>query len=329
LHAQHQQTTRIQTDSQKSSANHSKRKVKTTATSKKPAVSTPTTSTTTIKAVVATVTPKPSTLVTTPIGVRTSTKVEPVVTPSPGSSVNSLTPTTPTAPSSGGGSGSGSGSSGSGSSQTTTSYTSTNWSGYLATGGYYTAVSGSWQATNPTGNGMTTSADGTWIGIGGVSSNDLIQVGTQNIVSASGQVSTAAFYEMLPASSTTITSLTITPGDQMTASINEVSSGQWTISITDNTTNQTYSINVTYSSSNSSVEWIEEDPSYSSRHLIPFDNFQTAEFNNTATISNSDSLNLNSSDAQPVTMVNQSNQPIATPSAINSAGTGFSVSQDD
>jgi hypothetical protein len=253
-----------------------------------------------------------------PAGIRTSTKVEPVVTPSPSSSVSSLTPTAPTTtpsptpvP------------------PTTTSYTSTNWSGYLATSSNYTQISGSWQAPNVTGNGSTTSADASWIGVGGVTSNDLIQVGTQDTVSSSGTVTTSAFYEMLPAASIDITSISVSPGDQMSANINETSTGQWAITITDNTSGQTYTKNVSYTSSNSSAEWIEEDPSYSSRRQIPFDNFGLVNFKSALTTSNGASLNLNSASAQPVTMVNQSDQPIATPSSINSDGMSFSINQDN
>src|ERR1041385_7576167 len=47
-----------------------------------------------------------------------------------------------------------------------------NWAGYVASGGTYTGVSGSWvvpSVSDPTGE----SADATWVGIGGVGSDDL------------------------------------------------------------------------------------------------------------------------------------------------------------
>lgn len=242
-------------------------------------------------------------------------KPEPVVTPSPGSSVSGLTPTapapnpTPQAPSS----------------QTTTGYTSLNWSGYLAANGTFTGVSGSWIATNPTGNGSSTSADSSWIGIGGVTAGDLIQVGTQNIVSASGQVSTSAFYEMLPDVSQPVPGMTVAPGDSMTASISEIGSGQWTINITDKTNGQSYALTVAYASSLSSAEWIEEDPSYVNGQLIPFDNFHQAAFSGGTTVYNGASVNIAASTAQPVTMVNSNGQTIAVPSAIGGDGASFTV----
>ena len=241
-------------------------------------------------------------------------KPEPVVTPSPGSSVSGLTPTSPPPASS------------PSTPPTTTGYLSTNWSGYLAANGTFTSISGSWNATNATGNGSSTSADSTWIGIGGVTTNDLIQVGTQNIISASGQISTSAFYELLPDYSQTVPGVTVSEGDSMTASVTEISIGQWTISITDKTDGQSWTSTVSYVSSLSSAEWIEEDPSYGSGRLIPFDSFHGAVFAGGLTMENGRSVNITASTSQPVTMVNYSGQPIAVPSAIGGDGASFTVS---
>jgi hypothetical protein len=257
----------------------------------------------------------PSTPAKTPV--RTGTpKAEPVVTPSPSSSVSGLTPATPPAAPSG---------SQAPSSQTTTGYLSTNWSGYLATNASFTGISGSWTATLATGNGSTTSADSTWIGIGGVTSGDLIQVGTQNLISASDQVSTSAFYELLPNFSRPVPGVTVSPGDSMTAFLSQVSSGQWTISITDKTNGESSTFTVSYASSLSSAEWIEEDPSFSFRRQIPFDNFHQAAFTGGSTVANGSSVNIAASTAQPVTMVNSSGQTVAVPSAIGSDGISFTV----
>ena len=248
-------------------------------------------------------------------------KAEPVVTPAPDSSVSGLAPTTPPAPPAPAPS-----QSQTPPPQTTTGYTSTNWAGYLALNANFTTVSGSWIVPAATGNGVSTSAESTWVGIGGVTAGDLIQTGTVNIISASGQISTTAWYEMLPSSSINIPSMTVAQGDSMTASVTEVSNGQWAIYIIDNTTGQSFSITVAYASSHSSAEWIEEDPSYSSGRQIPFADFHLAVFSNSSAVANGSTVNLSTSTAQPVTMVNRSGQPIAVPSAI-SGGTSFSVSQ--
>jgi len=261
--------------------------------------------------------PAPAAATTNP----TSPKAAPVVTPAPDSSVSSLTPvasatppsTTPTTTPA--------------SVPTTASYTSTNWSGYLATNGSFNAISGSWHATTAIGVSGTTSADSTWIGIGGVTTSDLIQVGTQNIIAANGQVATTAFYELLPDFAQTVPGVTVTPGDSMTASLSEISSGQWAVSITDQTNGQSYTATVAYASSNSSAEWIEEDPSFSSGRQIPFDNYQTAAFSGGSTTLNGASSTIAGSNAQSIFMVNRSGQTISAPSALTGNGSGFTVTR--
>jgi len=111
----------------------------------------------------------------------------------------------------------------------------------------------------------------------------------------------------------------------MTASLSEVSTGEWKISITDVTTNQSYVSTVAYASSNSSAEWIEEDPSITSGHLIPLDTFYPVAFSDTTAVSKGSTVTLSSGDAQPVTMVTESKATIATPSAIGSEGDSFTV----
>lgn len=246
----------------------------------------------------------------------------PIVVPAPSSSVSSLAPTSPpaatvTPPDS---------TAAPAAQPSITTYHSTNWAGYFAASGNYTSVSGSWVAPSPTGNGTTTSADATWIGIGGVTSGDLIQIGTDNIVLANGQVQTEAFYELLPAASLPVPTLVVSPGDSITAAISEVAPGSWLMTITDNTTGQTYSNTVGYSSSHSSVEWIQEDPSYSTNRLVPFDNFGSVTFTGAAATSSGTSLTPGSANASPIVLVNRSGTALATPSVLSAGGTSFTVS---
>jgi hypothetical protein len=209
-----------------------------------------------------------------------------VVTPSSSSDVPSLKPTS--------------------SQSSTTSYQSTNWAGYLANGGNFTSVSGSWIAPNPTATSSSVeSGDGTWVGIGGVTSSDLIQVGTANTVSSSGVVSTTGFYELLPAGAQATPALTIHPGDTLSASIMQTSLTQWTISMTNVTNGQTFSTSVTYSSSLSSAEWIQEDPSYQNGNLVLLDNFGTVRFNNATTTINGTTMSASAIGASAITMIGQ------------------------
>lgn len=267
----------------------------------------------------ATVAPPPSSKVVAPPAKAThrttSAKPQPVVTPSPTSKVSGLAPVAPTA----GGSG--------GAPATAVGYTSTNWSGYLATSGTFSAVSAAWTVPTITGAGGTESADSTWVGIGGVTSGDLVQVGTYNIVEPGGQVDTQAFYELLPALSQAIPAMTVSQGDSITAGVSEVSAGQWQIHIADSTTGQSFNTTVAYSSSHSSAEWIEEDPSSSFRHLIPLDNFGTAQFSGGTAVVNGSATTISGSNSLPVTMVDRNGQNIAIPSVISGGGSGFSVSR--
>lgn len=252
-------------------------------------------------------------------------KPQPVVTISPSSSVTSLKPTststtTPsTTPST-----STPTSSSPQTATVTSGYSSTNWSGYMATSGSFSAVSGWWTVPHLSGNGSTTSGDATWIGIGGVTSSDLIQVGTADSVSASGQVSISFFYEMLPATAKFITTATINQGDSIHASLSG-NNGVWTIAITDVTTNQSFTTTVSYASSLSSAEWIEEDPSYSGGQLMPLDNFGTIPFSGSYATIGGVSTSLAGAKSQPITLVDGSGHVIATPSTITSDGLGFSV----
>src|SRR5437867_7169793 len=64
---------------------------------------------------------------------------------------------------------------------------SSNWSGYAASGGTFTSVTATW--TVPTVSANSTGADATWVGIGGLSSRDLLQAGTQGLSAVAGSTS--------------------------------------------------------------------------------------------------------------------------------------------
>lgn len=204
-------------------------------------------------------------------------------------------------------------------------YSSTNWSGYMSPEGNFTGISGSWTVPHAGGNGFSTSADTAWIGIGGVTSSDLIQVGTDDTVTSGGQAATTAFYELLPASETPIPSMNVTAGDVMSADIHLLSGSQWLITIGDVTQSETFSITVTYASTQSTAEWIEEDPSFASGGLVPFDAFGSVSFTDSLATSNGVSQNLIQSGAQEIILVSSHGHPLATPSAIGSDGGSFTV----
>jgi hypothetical protein len=199
---------------------------------------------------------------------------------------------------------------------------SSNWSGYQAQGGSFTSVTGTW--TVPAVSATTAGADATWVGIGGITSNDLIQAGTQATVSG-GQVQYDAWVEMLPASSKTV-SLSVNAGDSVTVSITQKTALDWVISMKNNTTGGAYSTTVQYRSSNSSAEWVQEAPSVN-RGTVPLDDFGTLRFSGASAVRDGNSLTLTTLGAQAITMINGANQALAIPSVIAGDGASFSVTR--
>ena len=199
-----------------------------------------------------------------------------------------------------------------------------NWAGYVAQGGTYTSVSGTWvvpTVTNNSGN----NADATWVGIGGTSSHDLIQAGTEALPTSAGALKYQAWMEILPQDSTPVP-LAISPGDSVTVSITEGSAGMWFVSFTNTTTGKSYSKEVTYNSSLSSAEWIEEMP-VEVGGLLGLDNFGTINFSSGYAIKNGSVVSIAQSGATPLNMQNSSGQLIATPSVLGSDGMSFSVAR--
>jgi hypothetical protein len=221
-------------------------------------------------------------------------------------------------------------SSGSGSSAVTASTfsdTTQNWAGYVSSGGTYTTISGSWKVPSVIAGSEAIASDATWIGIGGDTTDDLIQVGTQN-VAENGQVTSGTFYEQLPDTSQSISSVNVSAGDTVTASIKEVADGEWSITIQDVTNGESYTNTVAYNSSESSAEWIEEAPS-DGDGIVPLDEFGSVTFTGGSTTENGSLVSIAGSNARPVTMDNEERQTLTAVSALNSIGDGFVVTRTD
>jgi hypothetical protein len=204
--------------------------------------------------------------------------------------------------------------------------TSHNWSGYATTDGKFTSVNGTWTVPQiqPTG---AAGVGATWVGIGGVTSTDLIQAGTQETDMGSGRVQYSAWIEMLPRASQQIP-FTVHPGDSVTVNIAEQSPSNWQIDFKNNSTGQTYQRSVRYQSSHSSAEWVVEAPSEGySGGILPLDNFGTIPFSAASATENGQTVDLNQSHAQPISMLGGTGQTLAVPSSISSDGSGFSVSR--
>ena len=205
--------------------------------------------------------------------------------------------------------------------------TSHNWSGYAASGGNFTAVSGTW--TVPQFSAQSSfGIDAAWVGIGGVRSRDLIQAGTQQTVSGNGRTQYEAWIELLPRTSRPVP-LSVHAGDSVTVSITEDSTDSWTIAFSNNTTGQTYNQSVQYTSSHSSAEWVEEAPSGGRGGILPLDNFGTVQFSSGSAIKDGQTVSIAGAGARAITMIGAGDQALAVPSALSDDGSSFNVARTD
>lgn len=204
--------------------------------------------------------------------------------------------------------------------------TSTNWSGYAVTApaDTVTAVSGSWIV--PTVTGKVTAYSSSWVGIDGYSSSTVEQLGTEADTSRRGAATYYAWYEMYPNASVEI-NMTIHPGDTITASVT-YNSGVYTLKMADGT--QSFSITKSNSTfQRSSAEWIMEAPS-SNRGVLPLADFGTETFSaSSATIGGISGPITNATwtgtQVEQINMVTNSGSALDSTSALNAAGTGFTV----
>jgi Peptidase A4 family len=151
-----------------------------------------------------------------------------------------------------------------------------NWAGYISPGQPpFTSVVGRWVVPSVSyvaGSGVAgkpaDEPSSLWIGIGGANGEqDLIQLGTEQDVAASGGTTYYAWYEMLPADQVSLPpqQYPVRPGDVLSASLQCVASctagaaQSWTLSMADHTAGWSWTLpNVVYNSSLSSAEWILE-----------------------------------------------------------------------
>ncbi len=149
-------------------------------------------------------------------------------------------------------------------------WSSSNWSGYAITGGPFTSVTAQWKvpAVSAT-RGATYSSS--WVGIDGFNNSSLIQTGTEQDY-YSGSAHYGAWWEILPAPATFISTITVHAGDLFNASIARGTGGLWTISINDVTSGHSFSTTLPYSGPLTSAEWIQEAPTVNGRlaHLAHY-----------------------------------------------------------
>jgi Peptidase A4 family len=199
---------------------------------------------------------------------------------------------------------------------------STNWSGYAVnTGaGAVSQVAGSWVV--PAVSSSVSGYSSAWVGIDGWSSSSVEQIGTDSDY-VNGQARYYAWYEMYPAAPVNL-SLTIHPGDTMSASVSYAGLNQFVLSITDVSTGGSFSTTQTLSSAQrSSAEWIQEAPS-SFTGVLPLANFGTINFSGAnATVSGTPGPADNSwsgTSLYQINMVTRNGRLKATTSALSDSG---------
>jgi hypothetical protein len=202
-------------------------------------------------------------------------------------------------------------------------WSSKNWSGYALSGTGITSVSGSWhvpqvQAPTTKRQSRTSRYSSSWVGIDGFNNRSLIQAGTEQDW-LHGSAFYQAWWEILPAPETPIPSLTIQPGDAISVSITQGVSHQWTITVTDTTTLQSFTTAQTYTGPGASAEWIQEAPtinrwvaSLASDSNVVFDLGTVSAANPALTASESGAMT-------------KGPRQISTPSAPDPDGDGFAV----
>jgi hypothetical protein len=210
---------------------------------------------------------------------------------------------------------------GGGGGSTSFGWASSNWSGYALsskTSGTYSSITGSWvvPSVSPS-NGSTYSSN--WIGIDGFNNSSLIQTGTEQDYSSSGGAQYYAWWEILPASEQLIPSITVHPGDTMSASIQNDGGGMWTITLTDTTDGQSYTALEAYSGPAQSAEWIEEAPTIGG-HVATLANYGETTFD-PGTV-NGGNPGLTTHDGG---VMIQHNAQVSTPSRPDSDTDGFNV----
>jgi hypothetical protein len=211
---------------------------------------------------------------------------------------------------------------------------SSNWSGYSVVSNLndpqprFTRVNASW--TIPTVKvSVDNSFSAEWIGLGGQFEQTLIQTGIEQN-SIGGQTVYRAWYELVsgnvPGNIVHINSLSISPGDRITASISLAypDTNTWSIEIHDGTNGQFFSKNLVYSVSALSAEWVEERPSVADRSETLADFGQVTFTDCGATLNGKDGT-ISSFASNRITMYDDQNRQLVNVSELTQDGSSFTV----
>ncbi|MCW4046746.1 MAG: G1 family endopeptidase [Candidatus Bathyarchaeota archaeon] len=204
------------------------------------------------------------------------------------------------------------------------------WSGYIVnlhgqnSSDLVASVSASWivPSVKPSENNTFSSV---WVGVGGYGEKTLIQAGTEQEF-VDGRAYYFAWYELLPAYMTRITTMRVQPGDMVSVAISLVNANTntWLIEVNDVTRGGRFQKTVVYNSSRLSAEWIVERPNVDNV-TSTLANFGNVTFTDCkATIGGKTGVIGNFSYAQLV-MVDPQDKPFVEVSSLDSFGSSFTV----
>ncbi|WP_242966727.1 G1 family glutamic endopeptidase [Desulfosporosinus sp. FKA] len=210
---------------------------------------------------------------------------------------------------------------------------SQNWAGYVDTpqSGSYTSITGTWMVPDITSS-QQDAASAQWVGLGGASSSDLLQMGTTETIE-NGQQINKLFWEKLPSPATDV--VTVPTGATVTVDIapstDPTQTSVWNLTYTITPSGgqaQTGTIPVTLDSDyiagiGTSAEWISEDPSTYNNQLYPLANMGTINYQS-ATV-NGGAINATGNNVEPFELGSTNGSVLLVPSALGSDGKSFST----
>jgi hypothetical protein len=206
-----------------------------------------------------------------------------------------------------------------------------NWSGFAVTGTDFTEAKGSWIVPTVTCTKSPNGWAAEWVGIDGYSSSTVEQTGTLTWCDHK-TANYYSWYEFYPAGLQTISTLPVSPGDTMSASVT-YNGSKFVVKIEDETTGKSFSISQAVSGAvRSSAEWIAEAPE-AVTGVLNLADFTKAEFGTdytsiTGTNSATDStvsgvIKDFGSAVEAITQVDDTDFVEAHPSALSADGSSF------
>jgi hypothetical protein len=213
-----------------------------------------------------------------------------------------------------------------------------NWSGFVETGGTFTAVSGRWTVPTVTCTSGETAYSAAWIGIDGDGSSTVEQNGTDSDCN-NGTPSYYAWFEFYAESGSPVNngdeeniakldpSDTVSNGDVMSASVS-VTSNDWTLMISDTTKGWAYTEGpISWTApQKASAEWIAERPEVCDPGcaLTSLADFGSVTFTDATATDNGTSGPISAFSASAMEMFNNAKTTVlAAPGPLDSTGEDF------